>query len=416
MGLKIPNAYLFQGGKSIRPYFQIPKPVNITTNKIAIIGSGLAGCSVAHQLTNMGYDVAIFDKNKGIAEGASGNHAGMLKPYLTVDLNASDLFHTRGFYEVLAKLDLSSKTDDFYIRTGLAHYIDGEREMYRYNKLFDQRDIPKTLAYLSQSKTKVYYPNAITMSPRGFCRYLLGSTRKNIDIFYNFNIKELNQNSLGLWRINGSLDLYDAIVFCAGVDGFNKFRQAKDIPIFPSQGQISYFSKLQPNNQMILSKKGYILPYYKNISVVGATYRSNIDLIGDLRKTDHQYNTEILADILPGVSYTLQGGRVSTRCVTSDHLPIIGGIPIYNDFINQYCESFKHGVIDSKLPACPYYSGLYICSGFGSKGIASSILSAKLIASLIYGDSLPVSNKVYEAVHPARFWVKHLKKKNSLIC
>ena len=409
--LNIPNAYLFQGGKSIKPYFQIPKPVNTNTNKVAIIGSGISGCSVAYELTNIGYDVTVFDKNKEVAQGASGNHTGMLKPYLTVDLNVSDLFHTRGFYEVVSKLYSSSTIDDFYMKTGLVHYIDSERDIHRYTKLFDQRSIPKNLAYLSQCKTKLYYPNAITMSPRGFCKYLLSSLGKDIDIQHNYNIKQLNQNSIGLWQINGSVDLYDAIVFCAGVDGFSQFKQTNHIPVFPAQGQLSYFSKLEPSNEMILSKSGYVLPQYKNISVVGATYRNNKDLTGDLREKDHLFNTNILVDLIPGALYRAEGGRVSTRCVTSDHLPIIGGVPIYNKFIDQYSKLFKYGVIDSKLPACSYYSGLYMCSGFGSKGLASSIVSAKLIASLIYGDSLPISNKVYEAVHPARFWVKELKKK-----
>ncbi|MWW90361.1 FAD-dependent oxidoreductase, partial [Francisella tularensis] len=66
--------------------------------RIAIIGAGLAGCSLAYELSkSASFDITIFDKNSEMAGEASGNFAGILAPYLTFDNNFSDQFHTLGY-------------------------------------------------------------------------------------------------------------------------------------------------------------------------------------------------------------------------------------------------------------------------------------------------------------------------------
>lgn len=68
------------------------------TKKVAIIGAGLAGCSLAYELSKLNnLDITIFDKNSEVASEASGNFAGILEPYLTSDNNFSDQFHTLGY-------------------------------------------------------------------------------------------------------------------------------------------------------------------------------------------------------------------------------------------------------------------------------------------------------------------------------
>jgi sarcosine oxidase, subunit beta len=52
---------------------QQPLPAQVD---VAIIGAGVAGCSVAYQLAKRGKSVAVFDK-RGICSGASGRNGGM---------------------------------------------------------------------------------------------------------------------------------------------------------------------------------------------------------------------------------------------------------------------------------------------------------------------------------------------------
>jgi tRNA 5-methylaminomethyl-2-thiouridine biosynthesis bifunctional protein len=62
------------------------------------------------------------------------------------------------------------------------------------------------------------------------------------------------------------------------------------------------------------------------------------------------------------------------------------------------------------MPKVKYEEELYLASGFGSKGLCSSLLSAKIIVSQITNSEVIVSNKLLEALSPQRFWVRSFKK------
>lgn len=66
--------------------------------KIAIIGAGFAGCSLAYELSKtVSFDITIFDRSCEVAHETSGIFAGILAPYLTSDNNFSDQFYTLGY-------------------------------------------------------------------------------------------------------------------------------------------------------------------------------------------------------------------------------------------------------------------------------------------------------------------------------
>ena len=404
------NEYFYNYNSYIKPYYAKPPSTKIRTNKVAIIGGGLAGCATAFELSKFGFDIVLFDQCSRIANGASGNHTGMLKPYLTIDTNLSDLFHTRGYYETLSILNSFKYNSSVFSKPGLIQYISDDYEMHRFIKLFEQRRIDLSLAHLIRDKKYIFYPNACVVSPKNFCTQLLNSITTKLTKKMNHKITHIIQNSSGFWIINNDyLNEYDNVIICASIEGFNCFKQMNNIPIYSSEGQISYLKNVIPGFNKIVTKKGYLLPEFGGITAIGATYRKNDDISGDIRDEDHRYNINGLGDLISNMTYNLSGGRVSTRAVTSDHLPIVGGVPDYRKFMNVYAPLFKKGLISSKMPSCSYHEGLYVCSGFGSKGLASSILSAKIISSLVTASSIPISSRVYEALHPARFWVKTLK-------
>ena len=78
--------------------------LNKNYNKIIIVGGGIAGASVAHQLSKDKIDHYLIERND-IASGASGNLAGIVSPFLTVNdtlssrLSVSCLSHTRNILE-----------------------------------------------------------------------------------------------------------------------------------------------------------------------------------------------------------------------------------------------------------------------------------------------------------------------------
>ncbi len=416
-----PEYFDLKSNKLIKPYFKKPQKLVKKTNTIAVIGAGMAGCAAAHELVKAGFKIHIYDKNSDIAEAASGNAAGMLKPYLTADANASDLFHTRGFSETLNFLEQHLDNKKLFKMTGALHVLSKEREQARYQRVFAKRELPEALAKqvtaeegeaLSGIQVKhngIFYPKACLVSPKEFCRVLLESIEGNVTLHLNHEVNKLSQTEDNLWRVNDVEYAYDAVVVCGGAEAIKGLFQTKEIPVYAAEGQVSHIN-LDENIKCILSDKGYLMPEFNGQQTLGATYRESNDSSGELRDQDHQDNLAYLNEILGHKNCKVLGGRVAARCVTSDHMPIVGAIPDYAQFLECYQNDFKKGTVLSRLKDCPYPKGLYISSGFGSKGLCSTLLSAKMIAALVNGGDLPVSDKVYQALHPVRFWVKKLKR------
>ncbi|MDA7742554.1 FAD-dependent 5-carboxymethylaminomethyl-2-thiouridine(34) oxidoreductase MnmC [Francisellaceae bacterium] len=418
-----PEYFNIESKKPTKPYFKKPQALVKQKNRIAIIGAGMAGCAAAHKLAETGFQIHLYDKNNGIAEGASGNVAGMLKPYLTADANASDLFHTRGYFETIQFLHDHINNKILFKETGALQILSCEKVQDRYQRIFTKRELPEALAKKVTAKEGselsgidiqhdgIFYPKACLVSPKEFCRVLLESIEGNVTLHLNHEVNKLSQTENNLWRINDGECAYDAVVVCGGAEAIKGLSQTKEIPVYAAEGQVSHIH-LDENIKCILSDKGYLMPEFNGQQTLGATYRESNDSSGELRDQDHQDNLTHLNEILGHKNCELLGGRVAARCVTSDHMPIVGAVPDYVQFLECYQSDFKKGTVLSRLKDCPYPQGLYISSGFGSKGLCSALLSAQIITSLVEGNMLPVSDKVYQALHPARFWAKGLKTKN----
>ena len=65
----------------------------------------------------------------------------------------------------------------------------------------------------------------------------------------------------------------------------------------------------------------------------------------------------------------------------------------------------------ARITAAPaYHPGLYVTTAHGSYGLTTCPLAAEYLAALISNECLPVTRKVSDALHPARFLIRHLKR------
>ncbi|WP_459382048.1 FAD-dependent 5-carboxymethylaminomethyl-2-thiouridine(34) oxidoreductase MnmC [Allofrancisella heilbronnii] len=393
--------------------------------KIAIIGAGLAGCSLAYELSKIGnFDVTLFDKNSQIANDASGNFAGILAPYLTSDNNYSDQFHTLG-YKFLLEFVNSYKEELEICNKGVLQILSDEKEQKRYEKIFNKRNIPSNLAKIllahqlsefidiNTSNQAVYYPNALSLVPKSICQlWLKLSNAKLILDTELVDIKKFDSNGW-LLEFDNFNEKFDIVIFAGGYELFKKISYLQKIPVYPSQGQLTVINKAFDIKNTI-KDKGYIIPNYKNnLQVIGATFRENNDITAEVRDSDDEYNLFQIKHMLPGLSkadINIVDSRVATRCVTADHLPLVGRLVDYDKFKQDFYKPLSKGYPKSKMPQVEYENGLYLSSGFGSKGLCSSLLSAKVITCQIMNQPNVVSNKLLEALSPQRFWVRSFKK------
>ncbi|MCF6768290.1 bifunctional tRNA (5-methylaminomethyl-2-thiouridine)(34)-methyltransferase MnmD/FAD-dependent 5-carboxymethylaminomethyl-2-thiouridine(34) oxidoreductase MnmC [Thiotrichales bacterium 19S11-10] len=405
-----------------KPWFS-PKTIKRDIQSVAIIGGGLAGCAVAYELAKNNIHSVIYEKNNEIAEGASGNPAGMAKPYLTLDYNLSDAFHTAGF--ILLELFLNQYKDQVqYTQPGLLELINND-EIDWYNQLQARRVVNSEiiqllnntdtarLADINLNSSSCYYPKSCAVNPKSLCELWVKLAGDLTKIKTSNEVTEIQKNSR-CWQIQTKKKTseYDAVVITGGYHAIKHFAQTKDIPVFASVGQITMIES-ELNIKTMISKEGYLLKNFdKNTYIVGATYRENSDLSLDARNEDQIDNLKILEKLgIKNSQYRILGSRASMRCVTSDHLPLIGQVPSYNEYKDLYGHHLAKGTAWWKLKQPEENQRLYIASGFGSKGLAASLLSAKLIKSIVLDQSDIITYPLKEALSPARFLVRSLKSR-----
>ena len=412
----------------IKPYFVKPKFILERNRSIAVIGAGMAGCSIAYELSQDGLSVHLFDECDDIAQKSSGNPYGILCPYITADANLADIFYTQGFMYTREYI-LNHQNDIQFFQPGVLEILTDQKSRSRFTNIIKKRNFYDSFVRLVNSfeasriagckitEECAYYPKAMMVNPESLCKSLLKSSN-NIKIFLSHKLKDIsrveknwNLKFIKNLKLETSLN-YQCVIFAGNTTLMSELKLLNDLKVPISYGQITQIKKVL-NNQTILQNKGYILPSTKGIQLIGATFRKNNDLIPNVRHTDNLMNIKKIQDIIKISEVPkIAGQRVASRCVTYDHLPMIGGIASIDSFHQQYYLKLQKGANLRHLPNINYLQGLYLLTGFGSKGLCSMLHGAKLLSQLVInGENAAISNVFLEGLHVMRFKVRDFKKK-----
>jgi glycine/D-amino acid oxidase-like deaminating enzyme len=100
--------------------------------------------------------------------------------------------------------------------------------------------------------------------------------------------------------------------------------------------------------------------------------------------------------------------------MSPDHLPLMGGVPDHQAYEKSY-QDLHHGPDHQEFGSAIYHKSLYVCAGLGARGMLTAPYLTSLLVGLITGHTLgsydPYSEKVLQALHPARFHIRQLIKK-----
>jgi len=214
---------------------------------------------------------------------------------------------------------------------------------------------------------------ALTLSPEAALTAWAGEVRR-------VQVAAIAPDADG-WRLLGEhgeeIAQADAVILAAGL---GSGELAPGLDLAPVRGQASWATgaDLSPS---ATAWGGYAVPLPGGGVLFGATHDRG-DRACDVRPEDHARNLATLRTALPELAGRLEGrpmeGRAAVRAVTPDRLPIAGAAP--------------------GAPA-----GLFVLSGFGSRGFAHAPLLAEHVAALVLGASSPLPAEAHALVDPARF-------------
>jgi len=230
----------------------------------------------------------------------------------------------------------------------------------------------------------------------------------------------------GLWRIKDAdghgLGEYDAVVF-ANAMGLKRLAPTAWLPLKARRGQATFLPTTPAASRLraVLLYGGYLTPADHGVHGLGATFdtvAADDDAFGmqafDVRADDHARNLADLARVLPDLfdapAVENLKGYAGVRCMSPDHLPIVGPLPERGVYMEDFAN-LRHGHPWARYPEARYQHGLYVMTALGARGLVSAPLAAELLACHVTGEPWPLERDLVTALHPARFLVRELKRR-----
>jgi tRNA 5-methylaminomethyl-2-thiouridine biosynthesis bifunctional protein len=359
-----------------------PAPT-FNARRIAVIGAGIAGASVAHALAKRGHEVVVFEAGPAPAQGASGNLAGVFRPLPALDDSRLARLLRAGF--LLGKRQFSELSDARLGWTGALHIARDPQHEETQRRIVAEHALPDEFCrFVERGEASAlagwpvelggwWFPQAGWINPPSLCRALLA----NIGVRYGQRIDSIDD-----------IDA-DEVVIANGIDAPTLVPDLK-LPIRVGRGLVSHVPEAAtPPFDIVATRLGYVTPAVDGIRCAGATMASG-DRDPAPRLADHVENLYRLEMLLPGFGKALDpatlDGRVSFRPMSPDRLPLVGPLAA-----NE---------------------GLWIIAGFGARGLVFSAICAELLASQIGSEPLPLEADLVAALAPGRF----SKKQNVRNC
>jgi len=363
---------------------------------IIVVGAGIVGCAIAHELARRGASVEIVDE-RPVGMGATQASAGVLAPYIEahegsplLDLTVRSLALFDAFMQRVSE---ESGAKVSYRRTGTIDVAIDDAEMRALRATADvlrRRGVPALL--LDERAVRGEEPQlgeaaigGLLIESHGFVgaidltRALTAAARRHgAQLIEGSRVRRITRSKRDVIvdTDRGSLT-GNAVVLAAGswsggiaIDGVSA-----TVPVRPVRGQLLHLGwSGTPLRRVTWSGRCYLVPWEDGTLLVGATVE---DVGFDERTTVEgvQGLLDAVCAMVPrACTAAFTGARVGLRPATTDDLPVIGASAV--------------------MPNLMYATGHY------RNGVLLAPLTAQLVADAMLDNRI---DPLLAAVSPARF-------------
>jgi len=406
------------------PWFHIAQNnISNKQDKIAIIGSGIAGCTTAYTLSQKGFSCDLFEANTNIAQQASGAAAGIYLPQLTSDMNIGSQFNWLSYLTLLRFLsDLSdAEKQSVILSQGIHRFVENPKLESNLKQLFENIGLNNWICEsdIYPNKSCLHFPDAGIIDIPAYCQLLLNKIPTEQLLVYKSHEIDNLQFKDAHWHLSTTTknSRYKQVVFCGGAR--SKLLETLNIKSTNiTRGQTCYFSSksLAEKVKQTLYEKIYLVPKEEHQFHLGATFEDFID--DELNPVSQKKILTKASNFLKNKGITNLSrqeidkiklrGTLGYRLHATDRMPIVGAATdrekILSDFKNLgQTRLLRDSISHYNLP------GMWFNTAYGSHGLLYSLIASQHLASLIANDISPISNNISKALHPARFLISDLK-------
>ncbi len=410
--------------QSIAPWYARPAG---REGEVLIIGGGIASAMTALSLVERGRHVTLLCEDGEPASGASGNRQGALYPLLNGEHDALSRFYSLAFgFARNRLLALAKHHPVAFSLCGVTQLGYDDKSAAKLAKMSQGSFPPELMHPLSAAEVEqvvglpcdadgVSYPLGGWLCPADLTRAAIREAQASgrLEVVFNAAVTRIAEEADG-WHLesrDGRQWRAPNLVVAAGHQ-LPALLPFAELPLYPVRGQVSHVPTTARLSQLrtVLCYDGYLTPAHNGAHCIGASYgRNQTDLA--YRADEQEQNRARLQACVPHqrwpaeVDVSGNQARVGVRCASRDHLPVAG--PVAR--LAALADHDVNAPADQQR-ALPLHAGLYVLGALGSRGLCSAPLCGELLASEICGDPLPLAADLLEALHPARYWVRRLRR------
>lgn len=390
----------------------------LATKTAIVLGGGLAGCYTAHALAKRGWQVSLIDANNRVGQGASGNRQAVLYPKLSAYHSPLTQFMLSAFLFASSQYQQLLKKQPIGQLSGLLQFAFNEREraaqdslsqwLAAYPELGKLVDAQQASAItgIELAAGGLFIPKSGWIDSQALCELLhqTPGIRWIPDTF----VSELIFKE-GKWQAGE----YSAeILVIANGYQAKQFIQTEHLPLKTISGQMTMIASNKHSTKLKipLCADGHVLPEHEGLHAIGASYHLE-SLNKESNFADDIANLNKLTKIPALISWTdeIKNNWTGIRAATTDYMPLVGAVPDSERFSSRFSSlatNSKRWIAEAGL----YYPGLFLCTGFGSRGLTTIPLCAEWLASHINNDPSFITRSMTQSLSPARFLLKTIIK------
>lgn len=410
--------------QSIAPWYARPTG---REGEVLIIGGGIASAMTALSLVERGRHVTLLCEDGELASGASGNRQGALYPLLNGEHDALSRFYSLAFgFARNRLLALAKHHPVAFSLCGVTQLGYDDKSAAKLAKMSLGPFPPELMHPLSAAEVEqvvglpcdadgVSYPLGGWLCPADLTRAAIREAQASgrLEVVFNAAVTRIAEEDGG-WHLesrDGRQWHAPNLVVAAGHQ-LPTLLPFAELPLYPVRGQVSHVPTTASLSKLktVLCYDGYLTPAHNGAHCIGASYgRNQTDLA--YRADEQDQNRARLQACVPQQRWPAEvdvsgaQARIGVRCASRDHLPVAG--PVAR--LAALADHDVHAPADQQS-ALPLHAGLYVLGALGSRGLCSAPLCGELVASEICGDPLPLAADLLEALHPARYWVRRLRR------
>jgi tRNA 5-methylaminomethyl-2-thiouridine biosynthesis bifunctional protein len=329
-------------------------PRRMLARRVAVVGDGLAGRSIANRLAAVGASVEVFDPTP--MQGASGVGPLLVYPQVATHPDAYSRFSLMAFGYAQRQFDLETG--------GIVRRPKNAKETERFRRLAAL--LPQMLEMRSPSPALTYLAGGVLRDPQA------QTPLSEVIRFFRLTVGriESKDGTISITLSDASTHDFDHVVLAVGGD-FPDFPDLERMPLSRIRGRLFRIETPQQPPTCAMTGPCTLIPGSDGTSHLGSTWEffHNPDA-GTGPDTLFQNYTDAGFD-----PPRILEEKVGVRCATRDRRPVVGAIK----------------------------PNLWALTGFGSHGATHIPICAEHLAASILGDPSPLPAQIGGLLLPDRF-------------